>query len=107
MSENSGGSVVMDGLISKKIDVTIAGRTFPVKVSESEVETIRKIESDLNQKINDFNLKYKDRDKLDCVIMTLLTISVNNSESEKPKINTESIHNQLQKLNELLEVGLS
>lgn len=97
----------MEGLISKKIDVTIAGRTFPVKVSDSEVETIRKIENDLNQKISDFNLKYKDRDKLDCVIMTLLTVAVNNSENEKPQINTESIQNQLLKLNDLLEVGLS
>jgi cell division protein ZapA len=97
----------MDGYISKKIDVTIAGRTFPIKVSESEVETIRNIENDLNQKISDFNLKYKDRDKLDCVIMTLLTVAVDNSESGKQKTNTEIIHNQLQKINELLEVSLS
>ena len=97
----------MDGIISRKIDVTIAGRTFPVKVSESEVEPMRKIEHDLNQKINDFNLKYKDRDKLDCVIMTLLTIAVENAEQVKNNTVSETINNQLQSLNKLLEASLS
>jgi cell division protein ZapA len=97
----------MDGMMSKKIDVTIAGRSFPVKVTEQEVNAIRKIEKDLNQKISDFKLKYKDRDKLDCVIMTLLTLAVERTEKEQTNTQNEELQSQLLKLNELLEVNLS
>lgn len=97
----------MDGIMSKKIDVTIAGRTFPVKVSEQEVAAIRQIEKDLNQSISDFNLKYKDRDKLDCVIMTLLTVAVDKAEQSASNPDSDEIHTQLEKINQLLEVNLS
>ena len=55
------------------INITIAGRTFPVKVTEEEIAIVQEIESEINEKINNFQKLYSSRDKLDHVIMTLLT----------------------------------
>ena len=55
------------------INITIAGRTFPVKVTEEEMAVVHEIELEINEKINNFQKLYSSRDKLDHVIMTLLT----------------------------------
>lgn len=57
----------------KKINVVVAGRSFPVKVTEEEEESVRNIEKDINNKIQNFRKKYTDKDKLDLVIMVMLT----------------------------------
>lgn len=57
----------------KKINVVIAGRSFPVKVTEEEEKSVRNIEKDINGKVREFQQKYTDKDKLDLVIMVLLT----------------------------------
>jgi cell division protein ZapA (FtsZ GTPase activity inhibitor) len=57
----------------KTITVTIAGRNFPLKVTESEEGIVTDLVLELNTKVNEFQTTYPSRDKLDCVIMTLLT----------------------------------
>ncbi len=57
----------------KKINVVIAGRSFPVKVTEEEEKSVRNIEKDINSQVLKFQQKYTDKDKLDLVIMVLLT----------------------------------
>lgn len=57
----------------KTITVTIAGRNFPLKVTESEEVVVTDLVLELNTKVNEFQTTYPSRDKLDCVIMTLLT----------------------------------
>jgi cell division protein ZapA (FtsZ GTPase activity inhibitor) len=57
----------------ESIVITIAGRTFPVKLDNDEKDFVHDIEQDINAKIMDFQKTYPNRDKLDCVIMTLLT----------------------------------
>ncbi len=57
----------------KKINVVIAGRSFPVKVTEEEEKSVRNIEKDINSQVLEFQQKYTDKDKLDLVIMVLLT----------------------------------
>jgi cell division protein ZapA (FtsZ GTPase activity inhibitor) len=61
----------MDDL--KTVNIVVAGRTFPIKVTLSEESTVRLLETDLNRKISEFQSTYPMRDKLDCVIMTMLT----------------------------------
>ena len=56
----------------ESIVITIAGRTFPVKLDNDEKDFVHDIEQDINAKIMDFQKTYPNRDKLDCVIMTLL-----------------------------------
>ena len=56
-----------------KISVVIAGRSFPVKITEEEETSVRSIEKDINSQVTEFQQKYTDKDKLDLVIMVLLT----------------------------------
>ncbi len=55
------------------INISIAGRVFPVKVTEEEKTVVEGIVLEINEKINNFQKMYTGRDKLDYVIMTLLT----------------------------------
>ena len=57
----------------KTIQLTIAGRIFPLKVNKAEERIAHEVEIELNAKISDFQNLYTTRDKLDCVIMALLT----------------------------------
>ncbi|MBK6498520.1 MAG: cell division protein ZapA [Saprospiraceae bacterium] len=57
----------------KTISVTVAGRTFPVKVTEIEESVVLELTTDLNEKIGEFQQTYPGRDKLDYVIMTMLS----------------------------------
>lgn len=57
----------------KSANITIAGRTFPVKLDMDEKDIVLELEQEINSKIMDFQKTYPSRDKLDCVIMTLLT----------------------------------
>lgn len=57
----------------KTIDIYIAGKTFPVEITPDEEETILSLASTLNQKITDFQVSFPGRDKIDYVIMTLLS----------------------------------
>lgn len=71
----------MSEQVLNKIDITISGRKYPIKVSGEEELVVRNIEKKLNQQIHDFQLKYPNNDKLDCVIMTMLTLAFENSRS--------------------------
>lgn len=60
-----------DKLISKVIQ--IAGEKYPVRLTEKESHLANEIESDLNKKIRDFQLKYVVKSKSDVLAMLLLT----------------------------------
>ncbi|MEM9835362.1 MAG: cell division protein ZapA [Bacteroidota bacterium] len=59
--------------IAKTITVVIAARPYPIRVKESEEPGLRKLVAEINAKFNEFQVKYHDRDKQDCLVMTLLT----------------------------------
>jgi len=65
----------------KTIKVTVAGRAFPVKVDDHEEQLVRDLEQELNSRILEFQNIYPGRDKLDCVIMTLLTYTFDEKKS--------------------------
>ena len=58
---------------TKSITVVIAGRPYPLRVNAAEEAGLRKLVSEINERFNDFQIKYTDRDKQDCLVMTLLT----------------------------------
>lgn len=92
--------------ILHKIEVIIAGRKYPIKVTKEEETIVRNIEKHLNQKIHEFQLKYADRDKLDCVLMTLLTVAFDNTKSNS-SIDSDEIGNKLDKLEQLIDSALN
>ena len=60
----------------KNITITLAGRPYPLKIKDSDEDSIKRIVKDLNEKINNFQLSYSGKDKQDCLSMVLLTVSV-------------------------------
>ncbi|CAH1002499.1 hypothetical protein LEM8419_03378 [Neolewinella maritima] len=58
---------------NKPITVVIAGRPYPIRVADTEEQGLRALVGEINDRFNDFQIKYRDRDKQDCLVMTLLT----------------------------------
>lgn len=56
----------------QRINIAIAGRIFPLKIEEDELDTIREIEKNINRKINDYIRQYGNISKLDVVTLVLL-----------------------------------
>lgn len=55
------------------IIVVIAGRPYPLRVAHREEEGLRSLVQEINDRFNDFQIQYSDRDKQDYLVMTLLT----------------------------------
>lgn len=60
------------------VEITIAGKTFPLKVTSEESTWIQSMEKDINEKITGFQEKFDHLDKSDIIIMTLLTYAFEN-----------------------------
>lgn len=87
----------------KKIKVVIAGRSFPVKVTADEEASVRNIEREVNTKIQDFQRKYPDKDKLDHILMVLLTQSFELERIRANSPDAEAIHTQLDTLESAID----
>jgi Cell division protein ZapA len=59
-----------------RITVQIAGRPYPLKVKSADEAPVREVIKELNDKINKFQLMYIQKDRQDCLAMTLLTYAV-------------------------------
>jgi len=60
----------------KGISITIAGRSYSLKVVEHEVEMIERLAREINGKIADLQATYTANDKQDCLAMALVTYAV-------------------------------
>ena len=58
---------------SRAIQVVIAGRPYPIRVTGAEEAGLRQLVTEINNRFNDFQIKYSNRDAQDCLVMTLLT----------------------------------
>lgn len=87
----------------KKINVVIAGRTFPVRVTDDEELSVRNIEKDINSKIQEFRQKYADKDKLDLVIMVLLTQAFELEKVRTIEVDIRQAHTQLDAIDATLD----
>ena len=54
------------------VNVNVLGRDYPVKCSQSEAVELQKVESRINQQLNQYRLKYVQLDKQDCLSMALI-----------------------------------
>jgi cell division protein ZapA len=87
----------------KKINVVVAGRSFPVKVTDEEEKSVRNIEKDINSQIREFQQKYTDKDKLDLVIMALLTKAFELEKIQSLESDISQVHAQLDTLESTLD----
>ena len=53
--------------------VVVAGRPYPLRVEAQEEDDVRALVKEINERFNDFQVKFSDRDTQDCLVMTLLT----------------------------------
>ena len=61
---------------SLQLTLTIAGRPYSLKIKASDEPTIRQVAKEVNEKVNKFQLTHPNREKQDCLAMTLLTYAV-------------------------------
>lgn len=60
----------------ERVEVTIAGRSFPLKVTEEEQALVLQVAEEINQKVRDFQKTYRNKDRQDCLSMALLTYAL-------------------------------
>jgi cell division protein ZapA (FtsZ GTPase activity inhibitor) len=86
---------------TKRVTVVIAGRSYPVKVTEEEARLIPSLEKKINDQIMKIQMSYKDLDMQDYLSMVLLTNIMSNNNTEE--IETIAISEKLDQINSLIE----
>lgn len=84
---------------SQKYSIVIAGRPYPLLVSEEEVEALKELETGISASINELQIKYQHLDKQDCLAMTLIQMAL---DTTKDKSNPDTL-NTLDKKIEAIE----
>jgi Cell division protein ZapA len=74
----------------RSINVTVAGRVFPLKIKIEEEDAIRETVLEINELVQKFQLMYVRRDKYDCLAMALLTYAV-----EVHRLKTNSVESKI------------
>ena len=59
-----------------KVQITIAGRVYPLSVREEEVDTVRETAEMVNKKINEVRKTYDGKDNQDYLAMVLMNFAV-------------------------------
>jgi len=85
--------------VSAKIQ--LAGRVYPIKAEKAEIERIRSIAKEVEDKIQDFKRVYPSKDTQDCMAMTLLTYAVDSSGPGEDAV--ERIYDKLSRAHDLLD----
>lgn len=65
--------------------VTIADRSYPLKVLKSEEEKISKAAKLVNERVSEYRQNYEGKDKQDYLAMCLLNFAVENLNTETEK----------------------
>ncbi len=93
----------MDGQELVNMTVMIAGRPYPLKVRKPDESNIRAIANDVNDKISQYQVTYKNKDKQDCLSMAALTYAVDLQKAKLTLDQYNSIENRLAELEQLLD----
>ncbi len=88
------------------MNVTIAERSYPLKVLKSEEEKISKAAKLVNERISEYRQTFKGNDKQDYLAMCLLNFAVEilNTQSESQQ-SYRSIENKISELEQLLSTS--
>ena len=92
----------MDKSNTKGISVIIAGRSFPIRVSPEDVEDVKRIVDEINEKVQHFRSTYSRKDKQDVLSMALLTYAVDYHKLLQSK-DDKVIDDKLNQLNLILD----
>lgn len=88
----------------QRINIIIAGRTYPLTVSEDEEEVLRKVGKQINNMIKDFEANYNIQDKQDALAMCALTLGTNAERGlQNLEQNIKSSNDRLVAINQMIE----
>lgn len=86
------------------VEVKIIGKSFPLRVTEEEVSWVKSLEEEVNSKILEFQQTYPNTDKMDCVLMTLLTYAFENKQKSSLPLQAETDEKVGENLDDILRL---
>ncbi|MBK8721719.1 MAG: cell division protein ZapA [Saprospiraceae bacterium] len=90
----------------KSVNVSIAGRTYPLKVQDGEEVEILSIAREINEKVHSYQLTFERNDRQDSLAMTLLMYAVELHQLKNKvapnQSNNNELNDQLIKIDDLL-----
>ena len=94
----------MDNLIP--VTITIADRSYRIKVEPKDEEVVRKTVKTINDKIVEFKTQFAGKDMQDYIAMVLIWYATEQHEAGSGRIEKEDLSNQLRVLESLLDKNL-
>ncbi len=82
----------------QNIKIMIAGRSYPVKAEDDEINAIKEIEKNINRKINEYARVYRAENKTDIITLILLNCSLENYNIKKDKGKDNDILNLISEI---------
>ena len=89
------------------VNITIADRTYRVKVAPKDEEAVRKTAAIINQKMVEFKGAYAGKDMQDYISMVLLWFATEQQQSGQNLYELESVQNQIETLKNSIEKAIS
>jgi cell division protein ZapA (FtsZ GTPase activity inhibitor) len=87
------------------IKVNVVDRYYPLKVDSKDEEKIRKAAKLINERVQQYKLRYSDKDTQDFLAMAALQFVIKNIESEE-QLDEQPLLDKLTEINSELEVYL-
>ena len=88
------------------VNITIADRTYRVKVAPKDEEAVRKTAAIINQKMVEFKGAYAGKDMQDYISMVLLWFATEQQQSGQNLYELENVQNQIETLNNTLDKAI-
>ncbi len=88
------------------VNITIADRTYRVKIAHKDEETVRKTAALINQKMLEFKSAYAGKDMQDYISMVLLWYTTEQQANGQSLYELEQLKNQLDSMSQTIEKAL-
>jgi cell division protein ZapA len=85
------------------VNITIADRTYRVKIANKDEETVRKTAALINQKMLEFKTAYAGKDMQDYISMVLLWYTTEQQANGQSLYELEQLKNQLDNMSQAIE----
>jgi cell division protein ZapA len=89
------------------VNITIADRSYRVKVAPKDEEAVRKTAAIINQKMIEFKGTYAGKDMQDYISMVLLWFATEQQQSGQNLYELENVQNQIETLKNSIEKAIS
>lgn len=86
-----------------KMEINIAGKSYPVRVNPDERLLVKNLEKEVNDKIRQYQLAYADISIKDCISMALLSYAF----QAKKNSSLKAIGSKLSSLDSMLDTALN